>query len=48
MLKNSLMSPEIDYEIQHSEKFLIDLDNLESETSSEEGQGMQDASSQSY
>ena len=36
MLKNSLMSPEIEYQIHHSEKFLIDLDNLESESSEED------------
>lgn len=33
MLKNSLMSPEIEYKMHHSEKFLIDLDNVDSETS---------------
>lgn len=35
MLKNSLMSPEIEHQMHHSEKFLIDLDNMESETSEE-------------
>lgn len=35
MLKNSLMSPEIEYKIHHSEKFLIDLDATSSETSDE-------------
>lgn len=33
MLKNSLMSREIENKMHHSEKFLIDLDNMESETS---------------
>ena len=36
MLKNSLMEPEIERQIHHSEKFLIDLDNLSSESSEEE------------
>ena len=36
MLKNSLMSPEIEYKMHHSEKFLIDLDNVDSETSEDE------------
>ena len=35
MLKNSLMSPEIEHQMHHSEKFLIDLDNMESEESDE-------------
>ena len=38
MLKNSLMSPEIEHQMHHSEKFLIDLDNMESETSDESDQ----------
>ena len=33
LLKNSLMSKEIEHKMHHSEKFLIDLDNMESETS---------------
>ena len=36
MLKNSLMSPEIEKKMHHSEKFLIDLDNMESESSQED------------
>ena len=32
ILKNSLMSPEIVCQIQHSAKFLIDIDNLSSES----------------
>ena len=36
MLKNSLMSPEIENKMHHSEKFLIDLDNVDSEDSDED------------
>ena len=36
LLKNSLMSKEIEHKMHHSEKFLIDLDNVESETSDED------------
>lgn len=35
LLKNSLLSPEVNYLMHHSEKFLIDLDNLDSESSEE-------------
>ena len=38
MLKNSLMSPDIEFNMHHSHKFLIDIDNTNSEESSgEEG-----------
>lgn len=32
IMKNSMMSPEIVCQLQHSAKFLIDIDNLESES----------------
>lgn len=32
LLKNSLMSPEIEYQMLHSKKYLIDLDNTDSES----------------
>lgn len=32
LLKNSLLSPEIEFKLLHSEKLLIDLDNLDSES----------------
>ena len=40
LLKNSLMSPEIEHKMHHSEKFLIDIDNVDSETSSEESESV--------
>ena len=36
MLKYSMMIPEIEKNMHHSEKFLIDLDNVDSEEDSEE------------
>lgn len=36
LLKNSLMSTEIEQKMHHSEKFLIDLDNTDSESSEED------------
>ena len=35
LMKNSLLSPEIESKMHHSEKFLIDLDSVDSETSEE-------------
>jgi len=32
-MKNSLMSPDIEYQMLHSEKFLLDIDNESSESS---------------
>ena len=33
IMKNSLMSPDIEYQMLHSEKFLLDIDNESSESS---------------
>lgn len=48
MLKNSLMSPDIEYQIHHSEKFLIDLDNTDSETEEEESKSSSDSEENSH
>ena len=36
LMKNSLMSPEIEHQMLHSEKFLIDLDNTDSESNDDD------------
>jgi len=38
ILKNSLMSPEIEYNLVHCNKFLIDIDNSSSESSIHENE----------